>query len=256
MNGYAGRVAVVTGAGSGIGRAVARELALGGARVAAIDRDRGALDRLVRDVPGAAGAVLPTVCDVADWDGVQEAVGRIAAQEGRIDFAVNSAGVVRFARFEDHTASDWSDQFAANVLGVAAVCRAVLAPMRRHGFGRIVNVASWFGKVGKPNYAAYCASKFAVIGLTQSLAHEAAAHGITVNAVCPGTITDTAMRAYSDAHARAVGLPTAEERLQTIPLARLGTPQDVWHSVRFLLSAEADYLTGQSINVTGGLWMG
>jgi NAD(P)-dependent dehydrogenase (short-subunit alcohol dehydrogenase family) len=121
--------------------------------------------------------------------------------------------------------------------------------------GSIVNLASWSGKSGAPFYGPYCASKFAVIGLTQSLAREVAAQGLRVNAVCPGIVAGTGMRAEIDAACRALGRPTAEDRVSWIPMGRLAEPDDVAAVVAFLASDEARYMTGQALNVTGGLWV-
>ena len=139
--------------------------------------------------------------------------------------------------------------------GVFHCCKAVVPLMKQQGSGKIINTASWFGKTGKPHYGAYCASKFAVIGLTQSLAMELAPLRINVNAVCPGTIVETGMRDVADRRSIEQGIPTAKEREATIPLGRVGLPDDIARVVAFLASDEAAYMTGQAINVTGGLWM-
>ena len=150
---------------------------------------------------------------------------------------------------------DWRATFRVNVDGVFFCCQAVLPRMTAQGRGNIVNLASWSGKSGAPYFGAYCASKFAVIGLTQSLAREVAAAGIRVNAVCPGIVAGTDMRADVDEAARRLGRPTGADRLGLIPLGRLAEPEDVARVVAFLVSEEAGYMTGQEINVTGGLWM-
>jgi NAD(P)-dependent dehydrogenase (short-subunit alcohol dehydrogenase family) len=127
--------------------------------------------------------------------------------------------------------------------------------MIERGSGKIINTASWFGKIGKASYGAYCSSKFAVIGITQTLAAELAPHQINVNAICPGTIVETRMRDEADKKSIEQGLKTAKEREAGIPIGRVGVPQDIARVAVFLASEEASYMTGQSINVTGGLWM-
>jgi NAD(P)-dependent dehydrogenase (short-subunit alcohol dehydrogenase family) len=127
--------------------------------------------------------------------------------------------------------------------------------MTARGSGKIINISSWFGKIGQHSFGAYCASKFAVIGLTQSMAKEMAEHGVNVNAVCPGTIVDTGMREEADREAIRLGRRTAKEREANIPLGRVGVPEDISRVVAFLASEESDYMTGQAINVTGGLLM-
>jgi NAD(P)-dependent dehydrogenase (short-subunit alcohol dehydrogenase family) len=127
--------------------------------------------------------------------------------------------------------------------------------MMERRWGKIVNTASWFGKTGHAGYSAYCASKFAVIGLTQSLAREVAPHRINVNAVCPGTIVETGMREEADKESVRQGLATAKQREGNIPWGRVGLPDDIARVAVFLASNEAEYMTGQAINVSGGLWM-
>jgi NAD(P)-dependent dehydrogenase (short-subunit alcohol dehydrogenase family) len=136
------------------------------------------------------------------------------------------------------------------------MCRAVLPPMIEQGSGVVINLSSWLGKAGRPLFSAYAASKFAVLGLTQSLAWEMAPHGIRVNALCPGIIAGTPMRAGIEAVQARLGLPGTEERVQAaVPLARPGRPEDVARVAVFLASDDAAYLTGEAVNVAGGLWM-
>ncbi len=242
--------ALVTGAGSGIGRAIARRLAGDGYRVAVNDVDPTAAARAAAEIGG-----VPIVADVGD----RAAVGRMVAEAvgalGTLDLLVNNAGVCRLGAIAEFPEADWRATFRVNVDGVFFCCQAVLPHMARQGRGNIVNIASWSGKSGAAYFGPYCASKFAVVGLTQSLAREAAGQGIRVNAVCPGIVAGTGMRAGVDAQARAVGRPTGAERVGLIPLGRLAEPEDIAAVVAFLASDEARYMTGQAINVTGGLWM-
>ena len=150
---------------------------------------------------------------------------------------------------------DWRDHFAVNIDGAWHACRAVVPSMIERRRGAVVNMASWMGKRGWPNYGAYCATKFAVIGFTQSLAYEVAPHGVRVNAVCPGMIVNTKMREAMDEEAPRRGLPTSAERVAGIPLKRAGTPEDVAKATVFLASDEAACLTDSTVDVAGGLWM-
>jgi NAD(P)-dependent dehydrogenase (short-subunit alcohol dehydrogenase family) len=180
----------------------------------------------------------------------------VAVQElGAVDLLVNNAGVCRLGAIAEFPEADWRATFRVNVDGVFFCCQAVLPHMVARGRGNIVNLASWSGKAGAPYFGAYCASKFAVIGLTQSLAKEVAAHGIRVNAVCPGIVAGTEMRARVDAESRTLGRPTSTDRVAWIPMGRLAEPEDVAGVVAFLASDDARYMTGQAVNVTGGLWM-
>lgn len=255
MYDLAGQVALVTGAASGIGRAVALRLAREGCDIAILDVSRERASEASAGVEAMGRRCIVQEVDIASPTDVEDAVATIAAQLGPIDIAVNCAGVLCVASVQEMSASDWARTFAVNAGGVFNCCKAVLPSMIDRRRGCIVNTASWFGKVGKPFFAAYCASKFAVIGFTQSLAMEVAGHGIRVNAVCPGTIGETNMRIDADRAAVRLGLPTAKEREHTIPLGRAGRPDDVARVVAFLASGESGYMTGQSVNVTGGLWL-
>jgi NAD(P)-dependent dehydrogenase (short-subunit alcohol dehydrogenase family) len=255
MYGLQGRTVLLTGGATGIGRRIATRLAEEGCDVGIVDVN---LDEAARTVAmieerGRRGAVFEA--DVGDYDQVSAAVAAFLQKFGRIDVLANNAGIISVGRVEDTAVDEWRRIFRVNVDGVFHLCKAVVPHLREQKSGKIVNTASWFGKIGKPHYSAYCASKFAVIGLTQSLAMELAPLGINVNAVCPGTIVETGMRDVADKRSIEQGIPTAKERESTIPLGRVGLPDDIARAVAFLASDEAAYMTGQAINVTGGLWM-
>lgn len=255
MNERVKRSAVVTGAGGGIGRAIALRLADDGYDVGILDVDEAGAGETAEKVRAAGRQGFVEVGSVTKESDVRRCVDGLAKSLGSIDLLVNNAGVARLGKFLDSTDDDWRDVFAVNVDGMVRVTRAVLPGMIGNGGGNVVNMASWCGKKGLANYSVYCASKFAVIGLTQSLALEMAEHGIRVNAVCPGFIVDTKMRDDYEAVREQQGLPTSSERISRIPLARAGYPDDVAKLVAFLASDQSDYMTGQSINVTGGLWV-
>ncbi len=250
-----GRVAIVTGAGGGIGRAIALRLAAEGCAVGILDRDRAGAEHTAALVRQAGRPAAAATASVADRPGVDAAVASLA-ELGPPDILVNNAGILRTAPFLDTTAQDWRDIMAVNLDGVFHLCQAVLPGMVARRRGAVVNMSSWTGKKGVPNHAAYSASKFAVIGLTQSIAGEMAAHGVRVNAVCPGIIVDTQMRVQAEAMNATQGLPDVQTRAKTIPLQRPGTPEDIAGVVAFLVSDDAGYMTGQAVNITGGLWMG
>lgn len=168
---------------------------------------------------------------------------------------INNAGILQTSKFLEVTADDWRRTFAINLDGVFFFSQAVLPAMVDRRAGVIINMSSWTGKKGVPNHAAYGATKAAIINLTQSLAGEFGEHGIRVNAVCPGIIVDTNMRAEAEDMNRAQGLPDAETRTKSLPLRRPGQPHEIADVVAFLASDRAAYMTGQALNVTGGLWM-
>ena len=254
MYGMQGQRAIVTGGGSGIGRAIALRLAREGCALGVIDRDGPAAEAVAEEIRATGGPAAAVAADVSDPTGVHAAIAALVADLGGIDTLVNNAGVLSLGSVLEADPADWRATFAVNVEGMVLCARAVLPDLIAQGRGRIVNLASWMGKRGVPNYGAYCASKAATISMTETLAFEVAAHGVTVNAVCPGLIVDTRMRTDSDAARVARGMPASADRVDSIPLGRVGLPEDVARLVAFLASDEAGYITGEAINVTGGMW--
>jgi len=186
---------------------------------------------------------------------VSGAVDTVLARLQRIDVLVNNAGIAWMGPAMDMPLEALQAMLRVNVEGVFIVTRAVLPHMMASRSGSVVNLASWAGKTGNANFAGYCASKFAVIGLTQALAREMAPHSIRVNAICPGIVVDTAMRSTIEVQQRHYGLPDTAEREKSIPIGRVSVPDDVARIAAFLASDEASYMTGESINLSGGLLM-
>ena len=250
------RTALVTGAGGGIGRAIALRLAQDGCDIGVADLSAAGAEQTAALVRELGRRAFVAVGDVARRDSMAPAIAAVVDTLGPIDVLVNNAGILRTAPFLDITERDWRDTMSVNLDGVFHCSQLVLPGMLAQGSGCIVNMSSWTGKRGAPNHAAYSATKAAVIALTQSLAGELAERGIRVNAVCPGTIVDTQMRTDAEALNKAQGLPDIDTRVRTvIPMRRAGLPADVAGVVAFLASADAAYMTGQAINITGGLWM-
>jgi NAD(P)-dependent dehydrogenase (short-subunit alcohol dehydrogenase family) len=250
MYGLKGQVGLVTGGGGGIGRAIVRRLAQEGMRVAILDRDEAAAGTVAAEIGGLAlGA------DVTMLAELENAVAAVLARFGRIDLLVNNAGIAWTGPALDMPLEVLRAMLRVNVEGVFIVSRAVLPHMVARRSGAVVNLASWAGKTGNAWFAGYSASKFAVVGLTQALAREMAPHGIRVNALCPGIVVDTAMRSALEGQQRQYGLPETAERAKSIPIGRLSVPDDVARAAAFLASDEASYITGESINLSGGLLM-
>ena len=242
-----GKVAIVTGAAQGIGRAIAETLARHGADIVVADLDPGRSQDTVEAVSKLGRRALNVKVNVADWDDVKSMTDQVLKDWGKIDILVNNAGVTRDGLLVRMKEEDWNLVLQVNLNGTFHCTKAVLQAMSKQRSGRIVNIASIVGAIGNAGQANYAASKAAVIGLTKSVAREYASRMITVNAVAPGFI-DTAMT-----H----GLPPeVKETLQKqIPLGRLGQPSDVAEAVRFLVSEEAGYITGQVLHVNGGMLM-
>ncbi|MEO4001811.1 SDR family NAD(P)-dependent oxidoreductase [Mesorhizobium sp. CAU 1732] len=256
MYGLEGRRAVVTGAAYGIGLAIASRLVKEGCAVALWDIDAASLEAARADLARQGALVTTHLVDVSDLGQTSRALDATISDWGAApDIFVNNAGIGQVASILDATPEDFERTMQVNVRGTFNCCHLVAPLMCDRGNGNIVNVASWFGKSGRPMSLAYCASKFAIIGMTQSMGLDLAKTGVRVNAVCPGTIADTRMREQADEAALSKGLLPAADREHLIPLGRLGKPEDVARVVAFLVSEEAGYMTGQSINVTGGLWM-
>jgi NAD(P)-dependent dehydrogenase (short-subunit alcohol dehydrogenase family) len=248
------QVAIVTGAGAGIGRAIALRLARAGYAVAVADIDANGANRVTQELRANNGLAEAIVCDVGDRAESFRMVTAATEALGPVRLLVNNAGVVGLGPLANFSEQDWHKLFRVNVDGVFFCCQAVLPGMLARHQGNIVNIASWNGKLGAPNFGAYSATKAAVISITQSLAREVATMGVRVNAVCPGIVAETSMREQVQLEGKAYGLPPASERANTIPLGRLGKPEEIADAVAFLASEQASYMTGQSINVTGGLW--
>lgn len=249
---FAGAVALVTGAGHGIGRASAQRLGAEGARLAVNDIRAEAAAETV-ELLGAEGIEAAAfVCDVADPAGVAAMVDAVANRFGRIDVLHNNAGVMVPGTALDQTLEDWDRHYAVNVRGILLVTRAVIPVMQRQGGGAIVNTASISGMLGEPNLVAYDSSKAAVINLTRQLAVEYARDGIRVNCVCPGWI-DTG---FNDVIFEAAGMDddaVAAMVEQLVPMNRQGVAGDIAPTVAFLASGDAAYITGEAIVVDGGL---
>ena len=249
-----GNVALVTGGGSGIGRAIALRLAREGCDVAILDISSDAASAVIEEIAALGRQAVALIANVTRFDDVDRAVGETVSTLGRLDIMVNNAGVLRLAKIVDTTEEDWELMFRVNVDGVFHGCKAAVPRMIEQGGGTIINMASWTGKIGNSHFGGYGATKAAVIGITQSLAKEVAPH-IRVNALCPGIIVHTGLRDEAEEVSRQIGLPSAESRISGIPMGRLGEPEDVAAVAAFMASKESGYMTGQSVNVTGGQWM-
>lgn len=240
-----GRVAIVTGAGRGLGRAIAETLSAAGAGVACIDFNQQTLADTVAAIRAAGGFAEAFTCNVADSQRVNEVVTKVVKQMGRLDILVNNAGITRdnlCMRMKD---DQWDAVLATNLRGTFLFIRAATIPMMKARWGRIINIASVSGMMGNPGQANYSASKAGVIGLTRTVAREVASRNITVNAVAPGFIA-TEMSA-------ALGEEMLEEIKKRTPLGRLGQPQDVADAVLYLASQAASFITGHVLTVDGGL---
>ena len=246
MTELTGRAAIVTGASRGIGRAIALRLASAGASVVAGARGDHA-ESVVQEIERAGGTAVGVTLDVTDPASITRMAQAAQDGFGRIDVLVNNAGIVRDQLLLRMKPGDWDAVVATNLTAAFACCRAVLRPMVRQRWGRIVNIGSVVGRTGNPGQANYAASKAGLEGFTRSLALEVASRGITANVVAPGMI-ETDMTAALDDRAR-------KALHGRIPMSRLGTPDDVAAAVCFLASDEAAYITGQVVGVNGGMYL-
>jgi 3-oxoacyl-[acyl-carrier protein] reductase len=243
-----GRVALVTGGSQGIGHACALALAREGATVAAAARNQQKLEELVAEITAAGGNAAAFVIDVADEDQIKSGIKSALAQFGKIDILVNNAGITRDQLLMRMKRADWDAVLNTNLTSAYLCIQQVIASMLKQRWGRIINITSVFGQMGQAGQANYAASKAGLIGLTMAMAREVASRNITCNAVAPGFI-ETSMTATLSEEFK-------QNALKSIPLGRVGLPQDIASAVCFLASDEAAYITGHVLNVNGGLLMG
>jgi 3-oxoacyl-[acyl-carrier protein] reductase len=243
-----GKTALVTGASQGIGRAIALRLASHGARVILAARNQAKLEAVAAEITSADGHASVQSLDIGDEASIKAAAKAALADSGAVDILVNNAGITRDGLLMRMKRADWDDVLSTNLTGTFLLTQALLSPMVRGRWGRIINITSVVGQTGQAGQANYAASKAGLIGFTKSLARELGSRTITVNAVAPGYI-ETAMTEVLDDKQR-------EAMLAHVPLARAGTDEDVAHAVAFLASPGAGYITGHVLEVNGGLYMG
>ncbi|MBS3961453.1 MAG: SDR family oxidoreductase [Sandarakinorhabdus sp.] len=245
------RVVVVTGAASGIGLGIARRFAANGHPVALLDRTADAVERETAALAGAGARVLGLVADVADRAQVEAAFGQVRERLAPVAILIANAGISGPADFLTMPVAVWERMIAINLTGVFHSAQLALPDMVAAGWGRIVTIASHAGQAGAPGRAHYVAAKAGVIGLTKALAQDFARHGITVNSI-PPSLVDTPMARGEEATGEN---PPVELIARMVPVGRAGTPDDIADACEFLCSDKAGYITGQQINVNGGMYM-
>jgi len=244
----ADRVALVTGASQGIGRACALKLAEAGATVIVAARSQEKLQQLVKEITAAGGTAAAFSMDVAEEEQIKATCKAALAQFGKIDILVNNAGITRDQLVMRMKRTDWDAVLNTNLTSAYLCIQQVIGSMLRQRWGRIINITSVFGQMGQAGQANYASSKAGLIGLTMAMAREVGSRSITCNAVAPGFIETAMTSGLSD--------DFKQNAVKMIPLGRVGTPEDVAHAVAFLASNEASYITGHVLNVNGGMLMG
>jgi 2-hydroxycyclohexanecarboxyl-CoA dehydrogenase len=247
------RVALVTGGGGGIGRAIVLALARAGCAVAVGDLPGETRDQVAREVQVSGGEALAIPLDVTDRSAVEAAIGAASEQLGPIEVLVNCAGWDEFKPFLETDEAFWREVIAINYEGALRTTHAVVGEMAERGYGRIVNVSSDAARVGSAQEAVYAGAKAGVIAFTKTIAREFARRGVTANVVCPGPTETPLLRAMTDQAPDSERLLAALSR--AVPMRRLGRPEEVASAVAFLASEEAGYVTGQTLSVSGGLTM-
>lgn len=247
MGAFEGKVAVVTGAARGIGQAIAKKLAQEGANVAICDLQAEWLAETAGIVQGFGRKALPLAVDVGDSDAVNACISEVVKVFGKVDIMVNNAGITKDTLLVRMSDEDWDAVLRVNLKGTFLFSRAVAKHMMKQRSGAIINIASISGIIGTAGQANYAASKAGVIALTKSTANELAGRGVRANAIAPGFISSKMTDALSE--------DVRKQYLSRIPLARFGTVEDIANAVVFLASEQSSYLTGQTLNVNGGMVM-
>ncbi len=248
MTGLNERIALVTGASQGIGRACALELARAGATVALAARNESRLAGAVAEIESAGGRAAAFALDIASEESIKSCARAILDRFGKVEILVNNAGITRDGLMLRMKRADWDDVLATNLTGAFLLTQSLLGAMLKNRWGRIINITSVVGRTGQAGQVNYAASKAGMIGMTRSMAREVASRGVTVNAVAPGYI-ETPMTAVLDEKQRAA-------MIAAIPLGRPGTDREIAQAVTFLASEAAAYITGHVLDVNGGMFMG
>jgi 3-oxoacyl-[acyl-carrier protein] reductase len=243
-----GRVALVTGASQGIGRACALKLAQSGAAMALAARGQEKLQTLADEVAAAGGKAVVFPLDVGDEEQIKSTFKAVITQLGKIDILVNNAGITRDQLLMRMKRADWDAVLNTNLTSAYLCTQQAIGSMLKQRWGRIINITSIFGQMGQAGQANYAASKAGLIGLTMAMAREVGSRNITCNAVAPGFIETAMTSGLAD--------DFKQDAVKMIPLGRVGTPEDVANAVAFLASEEASYITGHVLNVNGGMLMG
>lgn len=254
----AGKIAIVTGGGSGTGKAIGESLARNGARVAVASRDPSHLEAAAKSFERLDRPLLTIRTDIRKKEQVRKAVEKVVAAWGRVDILVNNAGISGLNRIEDADDGRWYDILETNLTGAYLMTKAALKVMPDHSGGRIINISSVLGKFGVPGYSAYCASKHGMIGFTRALALEVVHRGITVNTICPGWVETEMARSGIEENAAYQGVSPEEfkkQAVQAVPIRRFLEAEEVAHLVCYLASPKASGITGQAINICGGQTM-
>jgi 3-oxoacyl-[acyl-carrier protein] reductase len=241
------KVALVTGGSRGIGRAIAARLARAGAQVVLTARSAEGAENAVAEIRREGGDARGVVLDVSEYDAVEQGVAELLEDYARIAILVNNAGITSDNLLLRMKREDWDRVLQTNLSGVYRLCRAVVPSMVRARYGRIVNITSVVAGLGNPGQTNYAAAKAGIEGFTRSLARELASRAISVNCIAPGFVDTDMTRGLDEA--------TRERLLEQVPLKRLGTPEDVAAAALFLVSAEAEYITGTTLHVNGGMYM-
>ena len=248
MSNLTGKIALVTGASQGFGRACALELAKAGATVALAARNIDKLEAVAAEIAAAGGSAKAFALDVSSEDSIKTAAKAVLAEFGTVHILVNNAGITKDGLALRMKLADFDDVLRTNLTGAFLLTQAVISSMMKARWGRVINITSVVGETGAAGQANYAASKAGLIGLTKSLAREFASRGITVNAVAPGFIQTAMTDELTDAQKAGI--------LTQIPLARYGNDSDIAASVGFLASDAAGYITGHTLDVNGGMYMG